>query len=208
MSNIWIAASDGQTSQVLAYLATDPTLVNARDENGYTPIHAAASYGHLDLLRTLVNEHGGNANIRDGDGDTPLFTAESVEVARCLVEELGADWTLTNESGLTATESIEEDDQYPLVVAYLRSLSDKETTRPINTEPGSPPPGIAVQVRSMDEAVAELQPIDQEFKQRIEELAANPQDFTQEELRQLVTEAVHKHVLEPEERNVRAREDD
>ncbi|KAK6335582.1 hypothetical protein TWF696_002350 [Orbilia brochopaga] len=207
MSNIWIAASDGNTAQVLAFLSSNTALVNAKDENGYTPIHAAASYGHLDLLRKLVTEHGGDVNVRDDDGDTPLFTAETVEVARCLVEELGADWAHKNDSGVTAAEAIEEDDQYPLVVAYLRSLNDKATMRPINTEPGSPPAGIAVQVRPLDDAVADLQPVDQEFKQKIEELAANPQEFTQEELRQLVTEAVHKHVLEPEERNVRARDD-
>ncbi|EWC48386.1 hypothetical protein DRE_02155 [Drechslerella stenobrocha 248] len=206
MSNIWIAASDGNTAQVLTYLSANPALVNSKDENGYTPIHAAASYGHLDLLRCLVNEHGGDINIRDDDGDTPLFTSESVEVARCLVEELGADWEHQNDIGVTAAEAIEEDDQYPLVVAYLRSLSDKETIRPV--APGSPPQGIAVQVRSVDEALAELGPVDDEFKRRIEELAARPQDFTQEELKQLVTEAVHKHVLEPEGRNVRAREGD
>ncbi|KAF3939496.1 Espin [Dactylella cylindrospora] len=204
MSNIWIAASDGNTPKVLNYLSADPSAVNSKDENGYTPIHAAASYGHLDLLRKLVNEHGGDVNIRDDDGDTPLFTAETVEVARCLVEELGADWAHRNDSGLTAAETIEEDDQYPLVVAYLRSLSDRETSRR-NTEPGSPPPGIDVHVRSVDEAVGDLEPVDEEFKRRIEELAARPGEVSQDELRQLVTEAVHKHVLEPEERNVRQR---
>ncbi|KAF3909902.1 Tankyrase-1 [Orbilia brochopaga] len=206
MSNIWIAASDGNTAQVLSHLSANPALVNAKDENGYTPIHAAASYGHLDLLRTLIREHGGDVNVRDDDGDTPLFTAESVVVARCLIE-LGADFAHENDSGVTAAEAIEEEDQYPLVVAYLRSLTDKATTR-INADPSSPPAGIAVQVRSLDEETADLQPVDQEFRQRIEELAARPQEFTQEELRQLVTEAVHRHVLEPEERNVRAKGDD
>ena len=37
--------------------------VNAQDENGYSCLHAAASYGHLDLLRYLV-QRGGNVNIR------------------------------------------------------------------------------------------------------------------------------------------------
>lgn len=37
--------------------------VNAQDENGYSCMHAAASYGHLDLLRYLV-QRGGDVNIR------------------------------------------------------------------------------------------------------------------------------------------------
>lgn len=37
--------------------------VNAQDENGYSCMHAAASYGHTELLQYLV-QRGGNVNIR------------------------------------------------------------------------------------------------------------------------------------------------
>ncbi|KAK6363657.1 hypothetical protein TWF730_001078 [Orbilia blumenaviensis] len=206
MSNIWIAASDGNTSQVLSYLSTNPSLVNAKDENGYTPIHAAASYGHLDLLRDLIRNHGGDVNLRDDDGDTPLFTAETVEVAKCLVEELGADWEAKNDSGLTAAEAISEDDSYPLVAEYLQTLASQAAI--LSSDAGAPPAGIAVNLTSIDQSAAEdLEPVvDEEFKRRIEELASRPGEFSQDELRQLVTEAVHKHILEPEERSVRAKE--
>lgn len=40
-------------------------------------------------------------NIEDNEGDTPLFVAETVETARCLVEELGADINHQNDVGLT-----------------------------------------------------------------------------------------------------------
>lgn len=40
-------------------------------------------------------------NLSDDDGDTPLFVAETVETARCLVEELGADVAHRNHAGLT-----------------------------------------------------------------------------------------------------------
>ena len=88
---------------VLAFLATDRSLVNAHDENGYTPIHAAASYGHVDLLRTLCKNHGGDANVEDFEGDTPLFVVENVETARVLVEELGAKVGHRNKEGLTVS---------------------------------------------------------------------------------------------------------
>ncbi|KAK6515491.1 hypothetical protein TWF506_007825 [Arthrobotrys conoides] len=204
MMNIWIAASDGDTSQVLSYLSADPSLVNAKDENGYTPIHAAASYGHLDLLRTLIKDYGGDVNLRDEDGDTPLFTSESVEVAKVLVEELGADWSLKNDIGMTAAESIEGEGTYPLVAEYLETLASKDAI--LSSDAGVPPAGIAVNLTSMDEVPEDLEPVDEEFKRKIEELASRPGEYSQEELRQLVTEAVHKHILEPEERNVKPRE--
>lgn len=102
-NNIWIAAADGDESAVLEFLSQDPSAVNSLDENGYTVLHAATSYSHIPLLKKLVLEHGGNVNIEDHDGDTPLFVAETVEVARVLVEELHADPNHRNESGLTAS---------------------------------------------------------------------------------------------------------
>lgn len=56
-----------------------------------------------------------------------------------------------------------------------------------------------------------LPPVDDALRQRIQELASRA-DFgseeTQRELRNLVTQAVHDHIVEPEvERNVRQRQD-
>lgn len=62
-------------------------------------MHAAASYAHLELLDYLLSQ-GGNVNITDDDGDTPLFTCETIEAAQWLVEH-GADATHKNEEGLT-----------------------------------------------------------------------------------------------------------
>lgn len=47
-----------------------------------------------------MRNHGGNVNVEDHDGDTPLFAAETVEVAKVLIEELGADAGHRNSSGL------------------------------------------------------------------------------------------------------------
>jgi len=66
-----------------------------------TPLHAAVSYNHIPLLRSLVRTHGGEVNVQDTEGDTPLFVAETVEVARVLVEELGAQVGHRNGLGLT-----------------------------------------------------------------------------------------------------------
>lgn len=81
--------------------------------------HAAASYGHLDILTYLVSkgiqarwwlvsaDHpitGGNVNVTDEDGDTPLFTVENIETAQFLVDN-GADPAWRNHEGLTVCQT-------------------------------------------------------------------------------------------------------
>ena len=231
-NNIWIAAADGNETAVLGFLSKDPSAINSLDENGYTVLHAATSYNHITLLKNLVLEHGGNVNIQDHDGDTPLFVAETVEVAKALVEELHADPTHRNESGLTvrtptldvyistvnnlqAAEAIAEDGEYPLVAEYLRSVqcSNQGLRECLNNHTplgGSLPRNLSVRLDTVED-VGDLPPVDEEFRQRIQGLADRG-DFNSEEgqreLRELVTEAVHQHVLEPDStRNVRPRRD-
>ncbi len=43
---------------------------------------------------------GGNVNVTDEDGDTPLYTVENIETAQFLVNH-GADSTQRNHEGLT-----------------------------------------------------------------------------------------------------------
>lgn len=69
------------------------------DSNTYTPLHAAASYAQLDVLTYLLAK-GGNINVTDNEGETPLFTAESVATAQWLVEH-GADPKHQNLEGQT-----------------------------------------------------------------------------------------------------------
>jgi hypothetical protein len=61
--------------------------------------HAAASYGHLDIIEYLIS-HGGNIDVEDFDGDTPLFVVETPEVAKFLIEK-GADASHRNHEGTT-----------------------------------------------------------------------------------------------------------
>lgn len=77
------------------------TSPNALDENSYSPLHAAASWGHADILRYLV-DRGGDINLTDSDRETPLFVVENVGMAK-LVVELGGDPKWTNEDGITVS---------------------------------------------------------------------------------------------------------
>lgn len=99
-TNIWIAASDNNEAFVRKAIADGKHTPNDKDPNGYTPLHAAASYGHIDLLKYLLGA-GGNVNIADNDGDTLLHVTEDLETAKVLVEEYKADWKAKNSDGQT-----------------------------------------------------------------------------------------------------------
>jgi len=214
--NIWIAASDNDVPAVARFLDEDATSVNARDENGYTPIHAATSYNHISLLKSLIQTYRGDPNITDHDGDTPLFFVETVETACCLVGELNADPKHRNSAGLTAAEAIEEDGQFPLVAAYLRRceawpFAATADGKGPSTTP-KPPACVEVNLSTVEDAPEMAAPVDGELRRRIQQLA-DRSDFeseeAQRELRALVTGAVREHVVDPEiaGRNVRARQE-
>ncbi|KAG7451124.1 ankyrin [Guyanagaster necrorhizus] len=98
MSNIWIAAGDGDLARV-EELVLAGTLPNIPDEFTYTPMHAAASYGHIHVLEFLL-AHGGDVNITDDDGETPLYVVEDVVTARWLIDH-GAVIDRTNNEGVS-----------------------------------------------------------------------------------------------------------
>ncbi|CDR40450.1 CYFA0S05e00650g1_1 [Cyberlindnera fabianii] len=120
MSNIWVACADGNIAAVKTFLSNGGS-PNAPDPNGYTPMHAAASYNNGELLALLV-ENGGDVNVQDSEGDTPLHHVEEVAMAKLLVEKYSADYKIKNGEGQTAAEYIDEDGEFPQVVTYLKSL--------------------------------------------------------------------------------------
>lgn len=205
---------------VLSHLQQNPQLASAQDSHGYSLLHASVSYNHPDLLRALVRQFNADINIRDEDDETPLFAAENVDIARVFLEELAGDAGARNGEGHTAAEKMLEDNELPVVAAYIRDFAAGGTasvaaqTAGANHAPQAlngtvqangnhsngiapPPPlpqGVSIEMGTMTEdapdAVGEPDP---EIRRRIEELAARP-DFqseeTQAELRRLVMDAL------------------
>ncbi|KAK9478528.1 ankyrin repeat-containing domain protein [Lipomyces japonicus] len=221
--NIWTAASDNNRAVVESYISSGKHTPNDRDASGYTPLHAAASYSHVDLLRYLVS-NGGEINLTDEDGETPLFVVETAATAKVLVEELKADWRVRNVEGFTALEKfekeIEEDgEQLEEVVEYLKTLESQVSTDDISKlqdELNDVAAKKGTEVRYTYEPVAELgendlDPVIAERRKRIEELlkSENPE----EGIRNLVEEAVRLQLSEntdegddvPKERESRRR---
>ncbi|XP_060082671.1 poly [ADP-ribose] polymerase tankyrase-1-like [Ylistrum balloti] len=56
------------------YLIREGADVSISDENGTTPLHVAASYGNLELVRNLL-ENRANKNAQDQRGRTPMYFA-------------------------------------------------------------------------------------------------------------------------------------
>ncbi|OCH94446.1 ankyrin [Obba rivulosa] len=116
--NIWVAAGDGDLERVMELVEGQSMSPNVPDPNTYTPMHAAASYGHLHVLQYLIAK-GGDVNVTDEDGDTPLYVVEDVATARFLVEH-GAIADHRNFEGVSPVEHLLED--FPEVATYLESL--------------------------------------------------------------------------------------
>ncbi|QSZ29131.1 hypothetical protein DSL72_003641 [Monilinia vaccinii-corymbosi] len=212
--NLFLLAADN-SPDLLPLLRSNPSLASAQDGHGYSLLHAAASYNHLDLLRALVTEFNVHVDLKDEDGDTALFVAETLDCAKLLVEELHANYTVRSaEDGLNARQRIEAEGDFPEVAVYLRIkeleaiggqpvLNEKTPT--VETFDGHPPPvpeGLSVDIGTMnpEEDLGEV--IDPEFKRRIDELAARDDFQTpagQEELRKLITEALSGQVGEGRE---------
>lgn len=108
IENIWVAASDGNTTAVKTFIESGVHAVNEQDVNGYSAIHAAASYGHEELIRYLISA-GANVNLKDNDGDTPILLCEEPEIFTIL-KSYGADPIAVNDIGQGIFEKVVEDE--------------------------------------------------------------------------------------------------
>lgn len=216
--NPYLLACDNPVA-LLDLLRSNPSIASSQDESGYSLLHAAASYGHADLLRALVKEFNVDVNLLDEDGETCLFVTEHAKIARCLVEELGVDVNKKNTDELTAVEKIETEDEFPQVAAYLREVVGGAPAPPaqavgpadVLNAPG-PIPGsdLRVNIGTMteEEATGGMSEPDPEFKRRIEELAAREDYYSEEvqnEVRELVKDAMAGSNIEAMERELRRR---
>ncbi len=102
------AAREGKADDVIRALDAGADVNVPSDNNGYTPLIWAASRGHMEAARLLV-EAGAILDIQATDGQTALMRTSDnghLELVRLLLDA-GADVNIETESGITALELAE-----------------------------------------------------------------------------------------------------
>jgi ankyrin repeat protein len=117
--NIWVAASDGRIEDVEHFLLNMSP--DSQDDQGYSVLAAAVSWGHAELVELLLGKYKANIDILDQDGDSSLFLCSDAAMAQLLVGA-GIDVSVRNHMQRLAIEAhyIEGHDD---IVAVLEPLS-------------------------------------------------------------------------------------
>jgi uncharacterized protein len=141
-----------------------------------------------------VKDRDGDINIKDTEGDTPLHMCELVEVAREMIEELGADVTIKNNEGLTAAEAIREDGDFDDLADYLESLTPDIISGNIDTS-ALAYTEFREEDDNDDDGIERILPADAASRideiMRLEEVDGINRD---DELRSIVTEAIMRQM--------------
>ena len=139
-STLWMAASEGHLTVLQDCLRTVQQTPNCADENGYTLLQAAASYGQVPVMEWLLQQPHVQVDAADHDGDTALHHATTVPAAQLLLQHNTALLFQRNQVQQTALEAKQvelqeilqdpdhEDDDEELIqlktmVAFLQSAS-------------------------------------------------------------------------------------
>jgi ankyrin repeat protein len=95
---------DGDRVKCVRMLAEAGANVNARDEDGNTPLHET----FLTDVEEELLKLGANVNARNNDGETPIFTTVDDDAIPLFIKH-GADLTIRNKKGETVFEDAARD---------------------------------------------------------------------------------------------------
>ena len=128
-SPLMMASLRGQTEIVRKLIARDADV----NKTGWTPLHYAATSAHLDIIELLL-EHHAYIDAESPNGTTPLMMAAKygTPAAVKFLLEAGADPTLKNQLGLTATDfatQANRPDSAQLIVAAAKAWREKYKQR-------------------------------------------------------------------------------
>jgi hypothetical protein len=89
MDDIWGAAEAGDLGEVERQLGHDPGLLNAKDDEGFTPLMIASYGGHVGVVRLLLDK-GAALDEQDREGRTPKAVWPSSSQRLMLALALGS----------------------------------------------------------------------------------------------------------------------
>ncbi len=141
-TNLNVISADGETLLMLAAInnqlsLADSLISKGADVNkpGWTALHYAASKGHIDLIRLLLDQQA-YLDAESPNGTTPLMMAASYGSAmsvKLLLEE-GADPRIKNKLGLTALDMAkqpEKEDSKRYLLAFTTAWNLKYSAQAI-----------------------------------------------------------------------------
>jgi ankyrin repeat protein len=114
--------ADGARVECVRLLAQAGANVNARDNEGNTPLHET----FLTDVEEELLKLGADVNARNKDGETPIFTTVDNDAIPLFIE-YGADLTIRNNKGETVVEAAKE--KGPLRQEALRKAIEKLNQR-------------------------------------------------------------------------------
>ena len=120
-SPLMLAAFIGLTGICRQLIAKDADV----NKSGWTPLHYAATGGHLDVINMLLENHA-YIDADSPNGTTPLMMAAryGTTAAVKLLLEAGADPALKNDQGLSAIDfahGVNHSDSAELIAAFIRA---------------------------------------------------------------------------------------
>ena len=136
-----LAARNKHDNVVHALLSDTQCQVDAKGLKGYTALHSSCRYGHVDIVRTLVN-HKGNVNATTDSGDTPLTLAAKYKhdnVVYALLSDSQCPVDAEGQDGYTALHYSCRDGHVDIV----RTLVKLEANVNAKTERGETPLTLA-----------------------------------------------------------------
>ncbi|KAG9152859.1 hypothetical protein Leryth_012477 [Lithospermum erythrorhizon] len=103
-SLLHVAVSSAKIKVVELLTAAEPSIsgINSGDEEGWVPLHSAASSGNAEIVKLLL-DRGADVNIKNGGGRTALHYAASkgwLKVAEVLISA-GANLNVKDKVGCT-----------------------------------------------------------------------------------------------------------
>ena len=123
-SPLMLAALKGQLEMA------DKMVKKGADVNktGWTPLHYAASNGHVEVIKLLLENHA-YIDAESPNGSTPLMMASmygNPEAVKLLIDE-GADPMLKNQQGLTAQQFAQRGNRPDSAELLLKAVRSKNS---------------------------------------------------------------------------------
>ena len=163
--------------------------VNAKNNDGCTPLHRACFEGNTDVVKYLV-EHGADMNAKDEKGDSPFGLAAEVRrteivqyMIRHLAKEIAADVHAKDKEGLASMIQSTPAEKMQGDLSALKDVAkDEQTPEQVartNEQIGNLSEAVLNNVNSMDAGVKE------QDKAVLTQLAGKGYDKATEELAKL-----------------------